>query len=523
MNINFKVSEDSERRLVFFKQKFNVQSFNILARIAFAYSISKSRKFNSDLIKDSKGKTEFKDPIIFGNDTSDSKRNFYIALACQYYNISKNDGILSKYIKFHVDDGLELIERFFESNPNHSPFDFLIEIVDRGIETLEEYDDDFSSVYNSTRQFNKSYSDQALKIDIGFDQNDESIQLALNNIQVHNNCHMAIAGSTGTGKTQFALELLAQIVEKSKGSINFIYLDFKGLKQEDKNKMQGFFQQTQATLIDAPHQTFPINPLSFIDTINEINRKLGIAKFVDIIANYAKAGDNQKQLLKDAVRNAFINNKKNGHPTLSQIYNETLLLMKNEHNRVLGVLEGLSDYPVFADKDEDNFLNNNYYLSLSGDLPNDVRLTAIFLIINHIYNLFMNMEDTPVMNGIKSLRYVLLIDEAHVLFKDKKSQEILEKVLREIRSKGVAVILLSQGIAEFNQPSFDFSSMCEISFLLEIKDRNFKMVKKFMGFTDNETILAMRSFESIQKGKAISNIKEYKRGLLFNLKQWKDR
>ena len=70
------------------------------------------------------------------------------------------------------------------------------------------------------------------------------------------------------------------------------------------------------------------------------------------------------------------------------------------------------------------------------------------------------MENAPVISGVQALRYVLLIDEAHVLFKDKKSKELLESILREIRSKGVAVVLLSQGIEEFNQPTFDFSSMC---------------------------------------------------------------
>ena len=31
----------------------------------------------------------------------------------------------------------------------------------------------------------------------------------------------------------------------------------------------------------------------------------------------------------------------------------------------------------------------------------------------------MNMDNSPSENNIKSLRYVILIDEAHVLFKEK--------------------------------------------------------------------------------------------------------
>jgi len=133
------------------------------------------------------------------------------------------------------------------------------------------------------------------------------------------------------------------------------------------------------------------------------------------------------------------------------------------------------------------------------------------------------MENTPVENGFQGIRYVLMIDEAHIIFKEKKSQELLEKILREIRSKGVSVVLLSQGIEEFNQQSFDFSTMCEIAFLLDIKDKtNYKLINKFLGFSDKEGVKALRSMEKIEKGQAISNIKEFVKGDLFELTQFHD-
>ena len=135
----------------------------------------------------------------------------------------------------------------------------------------------------------------------------------------------------------------------------------------------------------------------------------------------------------------------------------------------------------------------------------------------------MNMENTPVEHSMKGMRYVILIDEAHVIFKERKYQDILEKMLREIRSKGVSVVLLSQGIEEFNQPSFDFSSMCEIAFLLEIKNKtNLKMIGKFLGFSEKENKPIVKSMESIKTGQAISNIKEFEKGKLFELMQFKD-
>jgi len=128
------------------------------------------------------------------------------------------------------------------------------------------------------------------------------------------------------------------------------------------------------------------------------------------------------------------------------------------------------------------------------------------------------MENSVVENDMKGMRYVLLIDEAHNVFKDKKSKEILEKILREIRSKGVSVILLSQGIEEFNQPSFDFSSMCETAFLMNIKNKNdLKVINKFLGFSEKESTKVARSMEKIQNRQAISNIKEYERAKIFNV------
>jgi len=126
-------------------------------------------------------------------------------------------------------------------------------------------------------------------------------------------------------------------------------------------------------------------------------------------------------------------------------------------------------------------------------------------------------------NKTVALRYVLLIDEAHVIFKDKKSQEILEKMLREIRSQGVSVILLSQGIEEFNQPSFDFSTMCNTSFLLKIKDiNNLKVINKFLGYSEKEGRKAKQSLEKIETVQAgvISNIQEFTKAELFELCQF---
>lgn len=524
MQINIRTSERNQEVVRKLTSKLPTGTKeNVIARIALGYSLQTGRKFQSNefSLYDSKGK-EYKDHILF-----DAKyRDFYIALISQYYGVYKSDENITRYIKLHIDHGLELMDSIFQDNYNYTIFDFLIEFIEKGTFMLSDLDVTLDHIKNNNQSIDKSYFSNPLRLKLGNKLlNNDPIFLNLNDTSQYNNSHIAVAGNSGTGKTQFALEFLSQINELSNGHVNFIYLDFKGLKNDDVIKMQPFFNATRTEFVNVPQAKFPVNPLTFIDNVNEVNKNMGIDKFVDIICKYSNLGIKQKGKLREATREAFVEQKNGAYPTI-QVVNEKLLdIVGDKKDTLTEIMDELSRYQIFLEdsKNQSNFLNKNIYLSLSGDLSNSVRFTSLFLIINYIYNTFMNMENTPVEMNVKAMRYVILIDEAHVLFKEKKYQDILEKLLREIRSKGVSVVLLSQGIDEYNQPDFDFSSMCEIAFLLDIKDKNIKSMEKFLGVSGNASQKVARSMEKIQKGQAIGNIKEFDRGELFMIKQYKDR
>ena len=332
---------------------------------------------------------------------------------------------------------------------------------------------------------------------------------------------MAIAGQSGVGKSYFARNILQRIVKNSNQEVNFLYLDFKGVKEGDKNNsdFKTFFKQTKASLIDTPKNSFPVNPLSFINNINERHKIIGIGRFVDIIVKYANLGNVQKQNLKDAISESFNQRKDGSYPTLKDVLENVYQIAGDKPTSLTQILTGLTEVDLFDNDKYGDFINQNYYFSLSGELSNEVRFTATFLVIYYIYNTFMNMSKSPIEDNHSGLRYVLLIDEAHTVFKEKKSQEILEKLLREIRSQGVAVMLVSQGIEEFNQKDFDFSSMCQSSFLMQIKDgNNWKAISKFLGAGEKNKNKINRSMENINPRQVISNIKEFDFAEIFNTK-----
>ncbi|MBO0360879.1 DndE family protein [Hymenobacter sp. BT186] len=492
------------------------QSENVISRIALAYSISRGTRLHLEDIRDSKGK-EYKEETLFG-----ANKPYYVALVCQHYGIHKEDLNLPRYLKMHVDDGLEKLNKLFTESKSYTGLDFLIEHIERGSEALEDVT--AGAIINDKNPTpSKGHFAGPLTLQFGhsLDKARTPIRVVLNDTNVRNNAHLAVVGDSDSGKTEFALNLLQQVVEISNGSLNYLFLDFKELKNEDVKALQPFFDRTKTTFIDVPQKPIPLNPLMFIDNVNEKNRLTGISKFVDIITTYTqRTGATQTQQLKDATKEAFARKKGGNYPSLSDISDCLLEITGSKPDTLTEIMRSLSDYKLFASKADSkgSFLNQNYYFSLSGDLDKTIRFTATFLTIYYIYNTFMNMENAPINDGVQAMRYVLLIDEAHVLFKDKKSQDLLERMLREICSKGVAVVLLSQGIEEFNQPAFDFSSMCENAVLLEIKDRlNLKSMSRFLGFSEAETRLLGQSVSKIKKGLAVTNVKEFKRGELFEI------
>lgn len=514
MQFNIKTSSELVKKLT---NKMQLGEENHIARISLAYSLAKGATYNSATLYSSSDKQkEYKDNTLFG-----SYKDYYVSLICQKYQIHKDDTDVRKYLKWHIDNGLEMINLYFDENKNVSGIEFLLDHIELGIDAINDNETSFDFVKNKNNSLKEKDCYLApIKILIG-EYKGKEIYFTPNNTSVYGNCHIAIAGQSGAGKSYFARKFLERIITESKGQVNFLYLDFKGMTESDKTSKdyKEFFSSTNAKLIDTPTDSFPVNPLSFINNVNEKDKIVGIGRFVDIIVKYANLGNVQKQHLKDATRKAFEDKKDGSYPTLSDILENVYEIAGDKPTSLTQILIGLTEIELFDNKKLGDFINENYYLSLSGDLSKEVRFTATFLVIYYLYNTFMNMDKVPIEDNHSGLRYVLLIDEAHNVFKEKKSQEILEKLLREVRSQGVAVMLVSQGIEEFNQPTFDFSEMCQSAFLMQIKDgNNWKSISKFLGAGEKQRGKINRSMEAINPRQAISNIKEFEFGEVFNTK-----
>ena len=103
---------------------------NVIARIALTYSLSKDRTLELNNIGNSTGKGYSKS-VLFGE-----YYDYYLGLICVHYNLYKTDKDLPKYIKMHIDDGLQLLNEEINERSNIDGFDFLVEKIELGLSEL---------------------------------------------------------------------------------------------------------------------------------------------------------------------------------------------------------------------------------------------------------------------------------------------------------------------------------------------------------------------------------------------------
>jgi DNA sulfur modification protein DndE len=123
MFTQIKTSKENKEVVSLLTRKLALGAENVVARLAYTYSLSLDRKLNLNEIKDSSGK-EYSKSVLFGD-----YYDFYLGLICVHYGLYKTDKDIGRYVKMHVDDGLQLLNKEVNERSNIDGFDFLTEKI----------------------------------------------------------------------------------------------------------------------------------------------------------------------------------------------------------------------------------------------------------------------------------------------------------------------------------------------------------------------------------------------------------
>lgn len=436
-----------------------------LARIAFSLSVSKvgagvpsSQNFSGG---------EMKRPTFFAEDET-----FIRTLLSYTYkrpDLTEDELFSNRSItKHHIDHGAQLLNEYFQTCGRNG---------DRLIARLLE-DVEFSG-----RRENFSLG---LDIFIGRTllKHDELV-MELNNTTKHANSHLAIMGKPGVGKTQFLLKLLADIRVQSNYQTNFVYFDYKGDVADNERFLE--IAKVQPFSLLQSGQNLPINPFvlpSYDEQTINVSAREKAESFASI---NSKLGVVQKGALTEAIRAGYAKRAVSSapYPDFQDILEIASAAYEDDGKKddsLIEVLRDLSDFNLFwkhgSDTPPIEKLSNRTLLIDVHAMPVLKELVA-YLVIERIYKEMASMPDSPVKDGRRTIRTILVIDEAHNYLSQKNI--FLQRIIREGRSKGVVVFFASQSPNDYQQEFFNFQELLEFAYIFQCEGVNAGSVQKILG------------------------------------------
>ncbi|MFH1729815.1 MAG: DndE family protein [Pseudomonadota bacterium] len=437
----------------------------ILARIAFSVSIAldgnkipRSTDFSG---------AEVKRPTFIGSDELFFRT--ILAYVHQAKELSEDEFYSNKsLIKDHIDNGSKHLTRIFEES-NHNSELFLKKIT--------------KLVQFSGR---KEIKGTGLEIFIGktlLDQKDQILEI--NNTTRHANSHLAIMGKPGVGKTQFVLKVLADIRIQSNFQTNFIFFDYKG-DVVDNQKFLDIAKVQPFRLLQG-NQTLPINPF-VLPNYDEQTINISAREKAESFASInSKLGVVQKGALTEAIRAAYAKRADSAmpFPDFRDVLNIAVAMYEENNKRddsLIEVLRDLADFDLFWAHGSEiapiEKLSNRTLLIDVHAMPVLKELVG-YLVIERLYKEMASLPDSPVQDGKRTIRTILVIDEAHNYLSQKNI--FLERIIREGRSKGIVVFFASQSPNDYQQKFFNFQELLEFAYIFQCEGVSASSVQDILG------------------------------------------
>lgn len=436
-----------------------------LARMAFALSLSQVGK--AVPISSNFSGSEMRRSTFFAED--EILISTLLAYVYQQSDIN-DDQLFSNHslIKNHIDHGAQLLNGLFQSSGRNG--DGLVARLAAAVE--------FSG--------RREHFGQGLDILIGRTllQNN-ALVMELNNTAKHANSHLAIMGKPGVGKTQFLLKLLTDIRIQSNYQTNFVYFDYKGDVVDNDRFME--IAKVQPYRLLQAGQSLPINPFvlpAYDDQTINVSAREKAESFASI---NSKLGVVQKGALTEAIRAGYA--KRASSPAPYPDFHDILEIAAaayeedgKKDDSLIEVLRDLSDFDLFWKHGSDippiEKLSNRTLLIDVHAMPVLKELVA-YLVIERMYKEMAIMPDSPVSDGRRTIRTILVIDEAHNYLSQKNI--FLQRIIREGRSKGIVVFFASQSPNDYQQDFFNFQELLEFAYIFQCEGVALGSVQKILG------------------------------------------
>ncbi|WP_291102216.1 MULTISPECIES: DndE family protein [unclassified Flavobacterium] len=516
--MRIKISKENDELLYKLKTLYNFKNEGIVPRIAFSYSLLSGKTFDieNEIMPSSDGKEFRDDKSLFGTIIGDSSNTIiFKSILDQHYNKNTFEEEFSKLFKLHLNHGLNIwndkIEKSNISKGDH--IDILLKAVKNGLSLRKNIiKTNVSSTMINAKQFVEPLTFELGKTDDGV-----NVKIRINDLREFDNRNIAIAGMAGSGKTQLIKDILYQISKNTNHNLKFIFFDYKG--EGNPAQLKPFLDATKCEFVDIVNDGgVKFNPFLSI-SLDERQRPFSIKAFVDTVATFVPSvGVAQKNILTNIITELF-DTKNGSYPTIGELFEKLEEYYDENNKRPDTLFAGIQDLTtnIFnCSPDNPNILDKSIYLNLPPALSDTLRQLVVFLLLRYFNTYFSSTNDCEPIDHIFPLTYVMVIDEAHIYLKNKNARKALEELLRLLRSKGVIIVMLSQGVEDYKTKDFDFASQVKLPICLNVQNKDYKAISNFVG-TPSSKYKLESEIKKLESGKGLMNIGEPK---IIELRQW---
>lgn len=287
-----------------------------------------------------------------------------------------------------------------------------------------------------------------------------------NNTKMVSHPNMGIIGTMGTGKTQFARSVIAQLSKEGLHNVGgnpvgVLVFDYKG-DYKDKE----FLDAVDGTCYKF---NYPFNPLKLVINDEVEGMNLPAITADRISDSFAKAyglglkqQSNIKQVIIDTYADAGITRNpdtwSNPVPTMEQVI-EKYFETYDANDKAFALFDKLRDYTIFTTDNSNcvslfEWLNSVRVIDLTL-YPDDTKKVIVSLILDLFYAEMRQLGGSRQENGFRELRAMIMVDEAHQFLK--KDFSSFRSIISEGRMFGVGMILSTQNVSDFKTSKEDYS------------------------------------------------------------------
>lgn len=268
--------------------------------------------------------------------------------------------------------------------------------------------------------------------------------------------HLALMGAIGKGKTTTGVQIALELAKKAR--IPFLFIDPKG-EFVANGKAAGPFDAAGMEIGAVEAGTDPV-PLDFLPRKDAAPIKVARSamRLRDTLVLCCRSpGDMQKDLLRTAVENVITAGQNRRLEDVCEAYEQGLRIAGKENDSIVSRLNELTNLRCFEPRLQPaQFFNQSWIISLKG-LPEELKRLVTLVLLDAVSGFLLDQNDSPVSEGNRAFRHLLVLDEARKVLKERRSEALVDLV-RQGRSKGSVVMLLSQDPSDFEGQADDFTT-----------------------------------------------------------------